>query len=137
MNSNRDRGDVNTNNDNNDSNAEDSICNTDFANSSVVVMFPVHQVGPKPSCKGTAKEGKRQGGKRKWWEDNISEWTVPEGSGEQGKMKKTDCKIICGAPTTLAVKGLMLMVMTAMSHARSGRVTCTFFGVGSCQRRKR
>ena len=30
---------------------------------------------------------------------------VPEGSGEQGKMEKTGCEIICGAPTTLAVKG--------------------------------
>ena len=30
---------------------------------------------------------------------------VPEGSGEQGKMEKAGCKIICGAPTTLAVKG--------------------------------
>ena len=36
---------------------------------------------------------------------------VPEGSGEQRKMEKTDCKIICGAPTTLAVKGLMMMMM--------------------------
>ena len=34
---------------------------------------------------------------------------VPEGSGERGKMEKTGCKIICGAPTTLAVKGLMMM----------------------------
>ena len=34
---------------------------------------------------------------------------VPEGGGEQGKMEKTGCKIICGAPTTLAVKGLMMM----------------------------
>ena len=30
---------------------------------------------------------------------------VPEGSGEQGKMEETSCEIICGAPTTLAVKG--------------------------------
>ena len=30
---------------------------------------------------------------------------IPEGSGEQGKMEKTGCKIICGAPTTLAVSG--------------------------------
>ena len=30
---------------------------------------------------------------------------VPEDSGEQGKMEKFGCKIICGAPTTLAVKG--------------------------------
>ena len=36
---------------------------------------------------------------------------VPEGSGEQGKMEKTGGKIICGAPTTLAVKGLMMMMM--------------------------
>ena len=36
---------------------------------------------------------------------------VPEGSGEQGKMEKTGCKFICGAPTTLAVKGLMMMMM--------------------------
>ena len=36
---------------------------------------------------------------------------VPQGSGEQGKLEKTGCKIICGAPTTLAVKGLMMMMM--------------------------
>ena len=35
---------------------------------------------------------------------------VPEGSGEHGKIEKTGCKIICGAPTTLAVKGLMIMM---------------------------
>ena len=37
---------------------------------------------------------------------------VPEGSGEQGKIEKTDCKIICDAPMTLAVKGLMMMMMS-------------------------
>ena len=30
---------------------------------------------------------------------------VPEDSGEQGKMEETGCEIICGAPTTLVVKG--------------------------------
>ena len=30
---------------------------------------------------------------------------VQESSGEQGKMEETGCEIICGAPTTLAVKG--------------------------------
>ena len=29
---------------------------------------------------------------------------VPEGSGEHGKMEETGCEIICGVPTTLAVK---------------------------------
>ena len=33
---------------------------------------------------------------------------VPEGSGEQGKMEKTGCKIICSAPATLVVKKLMM-----------------------------
>ena len=30
---------------------------------------------------------------------------VPEGSGGQRKSVETGCKIICGAPTTLVVKG--------------------------------
>ena len=30
---------------------------------------------------------------------------VPEGSREQEKMEETGCKIICGAPMTLVVKG--------------------------------
>ena len=30
---------------------------------------------------------------------------IPQCSGEQGKMEKTGCEIICGAPTTLTVKG--------------------------------
>ena len=30
---------------------------------------------------------------------------VPEGSGEQGRMKETGCEIICGAPATFTVKG--------------------------------
>ena len=36
---------------------------------------------------------------------------VEEGGGEQGKMEKTGYKIICGAPTTLAVMGLMMIMM--------------------------
>ena len=54
---------------------------------------------------------------------------VPEGSGEQGKMEKTDCKIICGAPTTLAVKGLMIIIIVA-----GGSVSCsrTYYYWGMC-----
>ena len=37
--------------------------------------------------------------------DRLGVCQVPEGSGEQGKMEETGCEIICGAPTTLAVKG--------------------------------
>ena len=39
---------------------------------------------------------------------------VLEGSGEEGKMEKNGCEIICGAPTTLVVKGLMMMMMMMM-----------------------
>ena len=39
---------------------------------------------------------------------------VPEGSGKQGKMEETSCKIICGVPTTLVVKGQMIMMMMMM-----------------------
>ena len=60
---------------------------------------------------GTVKRGRRQGRQSKRWEDNIREWTGLEfgksqRSVENGeKMEKTGYKIICGAPTTLAVKG--------------------------------
>ena len=30
------------------------------------------------------------------------------------KMEETSCEIICGAPTTLAVKGLMMMMMMTL-----------------------
>ena len=57
---------------------------------------------------------------------------VPEGSEEQGKMEKTGCKIICGAPTTLAVKGLMMMMMVlAQSHVGlRGGIRITAHAIG-------
>ena len=65
----------------------------------------------KTILQGTVKGERRQGRQRKRWEDNVREWTgldvrqIPEGNGEHGKMEETGCEIICGAPTTLAVKG--------------------------------
>ena len=59
-----------------------------------MVMSPVDQVWPKPSCKGTVKGGRRQGGQRKRWEDNIREWTGLEFGksqrtvGNRGKWRK-------------------------------------------------
>ena len=69
----------------------------------------------KTTLKGTVKEERRQGRQRKRWEDNIRVWTGLEFGKSQRvvenrKMEKTCCKIICGAPTTLAVKGLMMMI---------------------------
>ena len=37
---------------------------------------------------------------------------VPEGSGEQGKMEKTGCRIICGAPMTLTANGEVKVKVT-------------------------
>ena len=39
---------------------------------------------------------------------------VTEGSGEQGKMEETGCEIVCGAQTTLAVLGYMMMMMNLL-----------------------
>ena len=49
--------------------------------------------------------------------DRPGVWQVPEGSGEQGKVEETGCKIICGAPATLVVKGLMMMMMMMMMNS--------------------
>ena len=80
-------------------------------------MSPVHQVWSKPSCK--ARESKKKTrqteeevGRQHLAIDRPGVRQVPEGSREQGKMEKTGCKIICGAQTTLAVKGLMMMMMS-------------------------
>ena len=37
--------------------------------------------------------------------DSSGDRQVPEGSGEQETVEEIGCEIICGAPTTLAVKG--------------------------------
>ena len=41
---------------------------------------------------------------------------VEEGSGEQRKMEETGCEMICGAPTTLAVRGLMKVKVTTVTE---------------------
>ena len=70
----------------------------------------------KTILQGTVKGGRRQGRQRKRWEEHLGMdkpgvRQVPGGSGEQGKMEITGYKIICGAPKTLAVKGLMMMII--------------------------
>ena len=71
----------------------------------------------KTILQGTVKGGRRQGRQRKRWEDNIREWTGLEfgkslrATENREKMEETGCEIICDAPTTLAVKGLMMMMM--------------------------
>ena len=65
----------------------------------------------KTILQGTVKGGRRQGRQKKTWEDNIREWTGLEFAKSQravesrAKMEETGCKVICGAPTTISVKG--------------------------------
>ena len=68
----------------------------------------------KTILQSTVKGGRRQGGQRKRWEDNIREWTGLEFARSQRavenreKMEETGCEVICSAPTTPAVKGYVL-----------------------------
>ena len=77
-----------------------------------MVMTPVHQIWPKPSCK--TRQTEEEVGRQHQGLDRPGVRQVPEGSGEQGKKEEICCEIICGAPTTLAVKGWMMMMMMMM-----------------------
>ena len=63
---------------------------------------------------GTVKGGRRRGRQRKRWEDNIREWTSLEFDKSQiavenrEKWRQLVAKSSVSAPTTLAVKGLMM-----------------------------
>ena len=65
----------------------------------------------KTILQGTVKGGKKtrqteeEVGRQHQGMDRSGVRQVPGGSGEQGKMEETGCEIICGAPTTLAIKG--------------------------------
>ena len=54
---------------------------------------------------------RRRGGKTTSGNGQAWSSASPRGQWRTGKMEKTGCKIICGAPTTLAVKILMMMMM--------------------------
>ena len=50
------------------------------------------------------KRGRRQGKQRKRWDLEFAK------RERTGKMEESGCQIICGAPTTFAVKGKMMMM---------------------------
>ena len=57
------------------------------------------------------KADKGRGGKTTSGNGQAWSSASPRGQWRKGKMEKTGCKIIFGAPTTFAVKGLMMMMM--------------------------
>ena len=124
-----------------------------------MVMFPVHQVWPDDrketqtavalSCFPFIRSGQNhlarhseRGKKTRQTEEEVGRQhegmdrsavrQVPEGSGEQGKTEKTGCKIICGAPTTLAVKGLTIMMMMCACLYTRAPLFFFFFCVCVC-----
>ena len=75
-----------------------------------MVMFLVHQVWPKHLARHREREKKtrqteEEVGRQHQEMDRPEVRQVPEGGGEHRKMDESGCEIICGAPTTLAVKG--------------------------------
>ena len=52
-----------------------------------------------------ARQTEEEVGRQHQGMDWLTVRQVPEGSGELGKMEKTGCEIICGAPMSLAAKG--------------------------------
>ena len=79
-------------------------------------MSPVHQVWPKHLARHSergkkTRQTEEEVGRQHQGMDRPGVRQVPDSSGEQGKIEKTDCRIICASPTTLTVKGLMMMMM--------------------------
>ena len=56
---------------------------------------------------GETRQTEEEVGRQHKGMDRPGALQVPEGSGERGKIEESGCESICGAPTTLAVKGLM------------------------------
>ena len=93
-------------------------------------MSPVHQIWPKPSCKAQEKEeedkaDRGRGGKTT--SANGQAWSSPSPRGQwgTGKMEETGCKIIFGAPTTLTVKGLMMMMTERSQNGEKQKPVAT------------
>ena len=69
----------------------------------------------KTILQGTVKGGKKirpteeDVGRQHQGMDRLGVCQIPDGSGEQGNIEETGCEIKCGAPTTLAVKGELMM----------------------------
>ena len=71
---------------------------------------PIHQVLPNHLARYSergkkTRQTEKEVGRQHQAMDRPGVGQVPEGSGEQGKMEETGCEIICGAPTTRAMKG--------------------------------
>ena len=89
----------------------------------------------KTILQGTVKWGKKtrqteeEVGRRHQKMNRPGVRQVPEGSGEQRKMEETGYEIICGAPTTLAVKDDDVYFRCTFIHLTFTRVSCPVAGM--------
>ena len=94
----------------------------------------------KAILQGTVKGGKKtrrtkkEVGRQHQGMDRPGVRQVPEGNGEQGKMEKTGCKIICGAPTTFTVKWKTMMMMMMKNQSQVISFHNQVFSVTICKR---
>ena len=72
--------------------------------SSVVPQRPPWLRDRWPMTRKKTRQTEQEVGRQHQGMDSPGVRQVPEGSGEQGKMEETGCKIIYGAAMTLAVK---------------------------------
>ena len=88
-----------------------TIKDSSFASSRIYtvkgIFFPICSTLPGCSSHGESEE---EVGSQHQGMDRPGVRQIPEGSGEQGKIEETGCEIICGAPTTLAAKGQVMMM---------------------------
>ena len=81
-----------------------------------MVTSPIHQVYQNHLARHSewgkkTRQTEEEVGRQHQQLDRPGVRQVTEGSGEQGRMEEIGCKIICGAPATLVVKGLIMMMM--------------------------
>ena len=89
-------------------------------------MSPVHQVWPKKkkhlarySEREEKTRPKKEVGGQHLGMDRPGVCQILEGSGEQRKMQETGSEVICGAPTTPAVKGYVMVKAKKQTLLRS------------------
>ena len=90
-----------------------------------MVMFQFIMSGQNHIARHSEREKKtrqteEEVGRQHQGMDRLGVRQVSGGSGEQGKIEKTGCEIICGVPTTLAVKELIMMMTSKACFVSPG-----------------
>ena len=74
------------------------------------------------------RQAEKEVGRQHQGMDRSGVLQISEGSGGQRKTEETGCEVLCGAPTTLVVKGLV-KVKKKEGLKRGVWVQCSYCGV--------